>query len=712
MRKSLLLAALLFAGFVPALQAGTQTINYQGQLTDLSDNTINSPQNMAFELYDAVTAGNLITSWAATSVPVTRGLFNVELTLPTLTQAQLSGDLYLQVTVGGNVMSPRKRILYSVLAVSADSVQGLVPGSSGGNIPVILTSTGKLDPSILSAPFPLVVSGTGSAQAAAGVFNNQDPGSGQVGLRAIGQDGGIVSDVRDSAGTGIRGNASPVDDLNGTGVLGVASAGVGVRAQANNSATTALQAINTPGLGIFASGDAGALFSATTLGLRVGGAPLGGQTAASPITGIEVNSQGTGIAINNNGSGPSLGATNASNGVAIEGKALGANAIAVRGAHNGVGFGTGVWGQSDSVGGTGVHGEAGASSGSGVGVDGSSGSLSGVGVKGSSPGIGLQGFSTDSGSSGANPYGVAGNAGAVNGHGLHGIASGSGAAYGVFGVAASSASGAGVLGQGLNLGVVGSANSNVGAIGVQGSSLVTGVEGDSLATSGPGVWGVRGSSQSPAGVGVEGRVDGVGTGGGIGVSGKSVAAQGLGVRGEGTLAGVYGVTTGGFGHGVEGYGGAGGNGLNRAGLYGSIDLAPGELGYGIYGTVNGTSGDGYAIYAYANSSNHRALRAYNTVASNNDPGYALGIEGKLKIGTSNAGFASFGGSTSSWQVSSPYVGAGDTVIVTPAVDISAGGSVLNAVWVSPADVLDGNFTVRSAQPIGNFQFYYLVIDKD
>jgi len=207
-------------------------------------------------------------------------------------------------------------------------------------------------------------------------------------------------------------------------------------------------------------------------------------------------------------------------------------------------------------------------------------------------------------------------------------------------------------------------------------------------------------------------VAGVGAGAGVGVYGQSVAGQGMGVRGVGPAAGVRGDSTGSSGHGVEGYGGVAGNGLNRAGVYGSLDLAPGELGYGIYATVNGSSGDGYAIYAYANNAGHRALRAYNIVAQNNQPGYALGVEGKLKVGTDNAGFAAFSGVASSWQISSVYIGAGDTVLITPAVDISNGGTVVNAVWVSPSDVLDGNFTVRSTAPIANFQFHYLVIDKD
>jgi hypothetical protein len=704
MRKTLALAALLLAlGIAPLAAASARVINYQGQLTDLSDNTISGTQNMAFELYNTLSGGSPIFSWATTGVPVTRGLFNVELTLPTLSSTDLAGDLYLQVTVAGNVMSPRKRILTSIYAVSADSLQGIVTGSSAGNIPVILTSTGKLDPSILSAPFPLVVSGTGSAMAAAGIFDNQDPGAGQTGLKSTGQDYGVNATVRGGNGTAVRGSTIDLvgDAGASTGVYGIANNGVGVRAYAGVAGTTALLASNPQGLSIYGGGGPiGALLGGTDTGLIVGSATsVGGQTAALPVTGILVNSSGTGIQINNQGSNAAVLAQNFSNGVAISGKANGANSIALRGEHTGVGNGFGVWGLSNSDGGTGVRGEAGSTTGNGVGVDGAAASPSAVGVRGSGPGVGVDGRSSSTGAGTA--YGVQGTALAPDGQGLHGVAEGSGLAYGVYGQALASAGGAGVYGTGQQNGVQGVANgASGGTIGVSGTAPDRGVVGTASASASIGV---QGSTTGANGIGVQG------SGSAFGVK----ADGATGVYGSGTSLGVYGVSSAGNGHGVEGYGGPAGAGLNRAGLYGSIDVANGELGYGLYATVNGSTGDGYAIWAQVNQPNHRAIRAYNTAATGSQSGYALGVEGKLKIGGDNAGlYSSNALGQTSWLVSSGYCGAGDLVLITPASDITKGGTVTNSLYVNPTEVLDGNFTVHSINPVDKAQFFYLVIDHN
>jgi len=41
------------------------------------------------------------------------------------------------------------------------------------------------------------------------------------------------------------------------------------------------------------------------------------------------------------------------------------------------------------------------------------------------------------------------------------------------------------------------------------------------------------------------------------------------------------------------------------------------------------------------------------------------------------------------------------VLVTPQVDITAGGTVTNSFWVDPTQVHDGDFTVSTAAPVSN-----------
>lgn len=717
MRKPFALIAalpLLLLSVAATAALSTRTINYQGQLTDLADNTVSGPQNMAFELYGSASGGSPIYSWATTAVPVTRGLFNVELPMPTLTTAQMNAELWLQVTVAGNVMSPRKQMLAGVFALNAESLQGHAPGSNGGDIPMILTGTGKLDPAIVSSPFPLTVSGNGGGTGAAGIFINYDNGAGQTGLKASGNDYGIKGDSLSTNGTGIYGAANASDGGSATGVLGEAINGVGVRAKANAAGTTALQALNPGGLGIFGgSGLWGAQLGASLIGLRIGGAGLGGQAAATPDLGLEIFSNQRGIVVNNSGSLPAISSVNSGVGVAIEGKVTSANGVGLRGEHAGLGFGTGVWGLSNAAGGTGVRGEHGATSGNGVGVDGSSGSPDGIGVRGSGVGTGVYGIATDSVDTG-DRVGVRGRADAPNGIGVRGQATGASKTYGVYGLADASATGAGVYGESPLLGVQGVASSsNSAAIGVQGKASAKGVQGVASQSVGSASIGVDGSSASPDGIGVRGQALATGSGAAVGVRGEASATQGVGVLGVAPAAGVKGTATAGNGHGLEGNGGTAGSGTNRAGVYGALNLANGESGYGIYGTVNGSSGDGYAIYAYANASGHRALRAYNVTATNSDAGYALGVEGKFKIGTSNAGsYVGTASAVQSWQVATPYCGSGDSVLVTPQVDITNGGTVANAIWVAPGDVIDGSFTVRSAAKVSNMSFNYLVIDRN
>jgi hypothetical protein len=90
------------------------TVNYQGRLADHSGNPLNGTYGMTFSLWDAATAGNLV--WGPEShaaVPVSQGLFSVGLGSQTtggIPTSAWNGDRYLQITVGGENLSPRELI--------------------------------------------------------------------------------------------------------------------------------------------------------------------------------------------------------------------------------------------------------------------------------------------------------------------------------------------------------------------------------------------------------------------------------------------------------------------------------------------------------------------------------------------------------------------------------------------------------------------------
>lgn len=105
-------------------------LNYQGRLSDSTGNPQNGAFTIQFAVYDAETGGNQLpsgTPWGETqSVTVTNGVFNVLLGSVTALPANLfndgpsdaSGPLrFLQVTVGGEVLSPRRRIASAAYAI-------------------------------------------------------------------------------------------------------------------------------------------------------------------------------------------------------------------------------------------------------------------------------------------------------------------------------------------------------------------------------------------------------------------------------------------------------------------------------------------------------------------------------------------------------------------------------------------------------------------
>src|SRR3989338_6431158 len=109
-----------------AQEAPANIISYQGRLLDTNSVPVTDASvDMIFRVYDAATVGNCVWSNSASdcstatarSVTLTAGLFSEDLgdtgDLYAAMLSSLFGDeseLYLEVTVEGDVLSPRKRI--------------------------------------------------------------------------------------------------------------------------------------------------------------------------------------------------------------------------------------------------------------------------------------------------------------------------------------------------------------------------------------------------------------------------------------------------------------------------------------------------------------------------------------------------------------------------------------------------------------------------
>ncbi len=90
------------------------TVNYQGRLADSDGAPLDDTLGMSFSLWDADTGGSLV--WGPEShaaVPVSEGLFSVGLGSQTgggIPTNVWDGDRYLEISVGGETLSPRELI--------------------------------------------------------------------------------------------------------------------------------------------------------------------------------------------------------------------------------------------------------------------------------------------------------------------------------------------------------------------------------------------------------------------------------------------------------------------------------------------------------------------------------------------------------------------------------------------------------------------------
>jgi hypothetical protein len=90
------------------LSAQPSTITYQGVLTDDNGDVITGTENIKFDIFNEETGGSSIWTETHSSVSVSNGLFNVELgSVNSFGTLDFSQELWLEITVSGNTLSPR-----------------------------------------------------------------------------------------------------------------------------------------------------------------------------------------------------------------------------------------------------------------------------------------------------------------------------------------------------------------------------------------------------------------------------------------------------------------------------------------------------------------------------------------------------------------------------------------------------------------------------
>jgi len=168
----MLLAQRAWAG-PAALSATPGVMSYQGYLTDKNGTPINGKRDMTFGLYAQSSGGTALWNEAHTgaknAVPVTNGLFNVLLgsLKPIPSTVWDSPDLYLEVLVGRERMTPREqvgRVPYAMAAshaLTADSATQLDAPDGKPAAAVYVDNSGRVGIGTMEPQWPLHIQSAG-----------------------------------------------------------------------------------------------------------------------------------------------------------------------------------------------------------------------------------------------------------------------------------------------------------------------------------------------------------------------------------------------------------------------------------------------------------------------------------------------------------------------------------------------------------------------
>ncbi len=133
------LGVLLASGVLAGCNSVAPVMSYQGRLTDAAGKPLDGTYQFQFRLFDALTGGTELYT-ETESITVTNGLFDTSIGPSTivadLRPEMLSQPLWLEVTINGEVLSPRQQLLGAPYAFT------LMPGA------------------VISAEFPTSVVGT------------------------------------------------------------------------------------------------------------------------------------------------------------------------------------------------------------------------------------------------------------------------------------------------------------------------------------------------------------------------------------------------------------------------------------------------------------------------------------------------------------------------------------------------------------------------
>ncbi len=117
----------LLAFVILAFSQMPMEFTYQGKLTNSSGMGINDDLPMTFRLFNTASGGTAFWEESHPVVTIDKGLFSVALGSITSVSGDMSGTVFLEITIDGDVLSPRVKITPSanaMYALVADSISG------------------------------------------------------------------------------------------------------------------------------------------------------------------------------------------------------------------------------------------------------------------------------------------------------------------------------------------------------------------------------------------------------------------------------------------------------------------------------------------------------------------------------------------------------------------------------------------------------------
>ena len=144
------IAFLCLAVSLPLIAADTGQINYQARLLDSYGRRVNDTVDLSFKIYDAVSDGNLLWSETQAGVVVEDGVYSVVLGSQTNIPASVfvQNNVYLELGINGETMSPRQQITASAYSLVARTVMGsnIFENQDNGDVGIgTQTPAAKLD---------------------------------------------------------------------------------------------------------------------------------------------------------------------------------------------------------------------------------------------------------------------------------------------------------------------------------------------------------------------------------------------------------------------------------------------------------------------------------------------------------------------------------------------------------------------------------------